>query len=218
VRKPLSLAALAGAVFMSTAAQADTILFQTFTDGLTAQEQVGGAFHAEGGKVGHTAANYENFDYSFYQVALDLTDFLDAQLMFDYAIVSENGYDGFNVVASEDGAFDWRTDLLTPISTGFYRPMQNRLSETGDVALSGVQSGTVLFDLSQFAGSKVNLRLQFQSDYSVLGRGVSLDNVIVTGTPDATPAGVPEPATWAMMILGFGAAGSMLRRRRFVAV
>ncbi|WP_293682759.1 PEPxxWA-CTERM sorting domain-containing protein, partial [uncultured Phenylobacterium sp.] len=25
---------------------------------------------------------------------------------------------------------------------------------------------------------------------------------------------VPEPATWAMMILGFGAAGAMLRRRR----
>jgi hypothetical protein len=27
-------------------------------------------------------------------------------------------------------------------------------------------------------------------------------------------AAVPEPATWAMMIVGFGAAGSMLRRRR----
>jgi hypothetical protein len=25
---------------------------------------------------------------------------------------------------------------------------------------------------------------------------------------------VPEPATWAMMLLGFGAAGFMLRRRR----
>lgn len=29
--------------------------------------------------------------------------------------------------------------------------------------------------------------------------------------------GVPEPATWAMMILGFGAAGSMIRRRKAVA-
>ena len=29
---------------------------------------------------------------------------------------------------------------------------------------------------------------------------------------------VPEPATWAMMIIGFGAAGSMIRRRRAVAL
>jgi hypothetical protein len=28
------------------------------------------------------------------------------------------------------------------------------------------------------------------------------------------PGGVPEPATWAMMLLGFGAAGMALRRNR----
>ena len=33
---------------------------------------------------------------------------------------------------------------------------------------------------------------------------------------DNGPTGVvPEPATWAMMILGFGASGAMIRRRRF---
>ena len=31
-------------------------------------------------------------------------------------------------------------------------------------------------------------------------------------------AAIPEPATWAMMILGFGAAGAVLRRRRAVAI
>ena len=38
----------------------------------------------------------------------------------------------------------------------------------------------------------------------------------VTITYTALPTGggvVPEPATWAMMIMGFGAAGAMLRRR-----
>jgi hypothetical protein len=32
---------------------------------------------------------------------------------------------------------------------------------------------------------------------------------------DVTLAAIPEPATWAMMILGFGAAGAMMRRRGF---
>ena len=39
--------------------------------------------------------------------------------------------------------------------------------------------------------------------------GAIADNLNLSST-----GAVPEPATWAMMILGFGAAGSMIRRRR----
>ena len=42
--------------------------------------------------------------------------------------------------------------------------------------------------------------------------GVFFDNISVS-------TAVPEPATWAMMIMGFGVAGALLRRRRiYVAV
>ena len=41
--------------------------------------------------------------------------------------------------------------------------------------------------------------------------GAALDNVSIS-------AGVPEPASWALMIGGFGLAGSALRRRRALAV
>ena len=45
--------------------------------------------------------------------------------------------------------------------------------------------------------------------------GMGLDNVsLVTNTPGP----VPEPATWAMMILGFGLVGGALRTRRQVSV
>ena len=42
----------------------------------------------------------------------------------------------------------------------------------------------------------------------------SEDGIFVTAQRITDTHGVPEPATWAMMILGFGAAGSALRRRR----
>lgn len=45
------------------------------------------------------------------------------------------------------------------------------------------------------------------------------DNITFGGdTYNFEVAAVPEPGTWAMMILGFGAAGSMIRRRRGVAI
>ena len=39
-----------------------------------------------------------------------------------------------------------------------------------------------------------------------------LDDVSVTG--GSVPGGVPEPATWAMMLVGFGGLGAVVRRRR----
>ena len=45
------------------------------------------------------------------------------------------------------------------------------------------------------------------------GFNVGLDN-IAFDVRAITTGGVPEPATWAMMILGLGAAGSLIRRRR----
>jgi hypothetical protein len=35
---------------------------------------------------------------------------------------------------------------------------------------------------------------------------------------DVSPGGVPEPATWGLMLVGFGGLGAMIRRRRSVAL
>jgi len=41
---------------------------------------------------------------------------------------------------------------------------------------------------------------------------------VLTGfATNGTGGGIPEPATWAMMILGFGGIGAMMRRRRSLA-
>ena len=44
-----------------------------------------------------------------------------------------------------------------------------------------------------------------------------LNNLTFTASLAATPA-VPEPATWGLMIAGFGIAGAALRRKPKVAV
>jgi PEP-CTERM motif len=46
--------------------------------------------------------------------------------------------------------------------------------------------------------------------------GTSGANGSYAGTVSFTPSvgAVPEPAAWALMIMGFGGAGAMLRRRR----
>lgn len=46
----------------------------------------------------------------------------------------------------------------------------------------------------------------------VAGNTVKATAVVGTGAPAVTPGAVPEPATWAMMLLGFGFVGAALRR------
>jgi len=49
------------------------------------------------------------------------------------------------------------------------------------------------------------------SDYACCYGNAGFATLTVSGSPDSV---VPEPATWALLITGFGGAGAMLRRRR----
>jgi hypothetical protein len=54
-------------------------------------------------------------------------------------------------------------------------------------------------------------------DANVSDRSACTSNVAAKDAFTSVGGGVPEPATWALMILGFGSAGAMLRRRRTAA-
>lgn len=47
---------------------------------------------------------------------------------------------------------------------------------------------------------------------------IGVKNFIDATPPPPPPGGIPEPATWAMMLVGFGGRGAMLRRRRGLAL
>ncbi|MDP3746058.1 MAG: immune inhibitor A [Phenylobacterium sp.] len=216
MKKLLAAAALAACVMAGAPAQASTIYSQDFSSGLNANEAVGGNFGIHNGTVGH-AGWYGDYEYSFYDLALDLTGVSGAQIVFDYIMNAESHYDRFNVLASL-GAFLPPAGLLTPVSGLAYTDEGDvHMAQLGQVALANSASGTARFDLSGFDGQLVNLRFQFGTDGSVTSSGLNLDNITVTG--NVLTSGVPEPATWAMMITGFFGAGAMVRssRRRGVA-
>lgn len=66
---------------------------------------------------------------------------------------------------------------------------------------SNVGLQTLVFDVKNVTG------MLFYAD---VGENIQVDNIRLTGNV----AAVPEPATWAMMIMGFGGIGATLRRRR----
>ncbi|MHA6723765.1 PEPxxWA-CTERM sorting domain-containing protein [Sphingomonas sp. RS2018] len=68
----------------------------------------------------------------------------------------------------------------------------------------------ILFDLTA-KSAQSELRFTFRNDPGYF----LLDDVSVR---DTAVAGVPEPSSWAMLTIGFGALGGALRRRRKVSV
>jgi len=123
-----------------------------------------------------------------------------------------------DAIASLDGDFVWDGDWAS-------------VEDTVQLALGGpgsnqINFGQTLFGLTivgahfgNVAGPAGNVSVFWLFDFGTEGADfITLDDV--QGFSNAalyttgTPPGVPEPATWAMMLLGFGAAGTALRRSR----
>lgn len=179
---------VATAALATAGAQASAVFSNDFSKGLSSAEQVTGNFTVADGYVGHHAGAYPNFDYSTYQLKLDLAGVTDAFLDFDYDVSSEAGYDLLDV-------------SVNGLNVASY---------------SGAEAGHAHFALGDLNGLATIL-LAFHSDYLVNRRGVELDNVSVTGSL-AQSAAVPETATWLTMALGFGLLGGAMRRRPSVRV
>ncbi len=67
------------------------------------------------------------------------------------------------------------------------------------------------------SGSGVGIyRYDFATETSHSDFSSQLLRVSLTPFTDDPPAAIPEPESWAMMLLGFGAIGTLLRRRRAI--
>jgi hypothetical protein len=116
------------------------------------------------------------------------------------------------------GLFDFTSVDLTDIYNSHDNP------NGGDVLFSffdGVNTTTQTVTLDGLPGfqtfsfNKTGLvSLTFKA---VTTNEIQTDNFVLSAPGGTTGTGVPEPATWALMLAGFGLAGSALRRRRAVA-
>ncbi|WP_425229872.1 PEPxxWA-CTERM sorting domain-containing protein [Sphingomonas sp.] len=111
------------------------------------------------------------------------------------------------------------TGLTTPVppvattGTVYYYSYDNLL-----LANNLLDSGGLLFTTSTTIANLYYDSGAFAVAYSPIGQNVAGDVLPLTGSITAVPAvgAVPEPASWAMMIAGFGLAGFALRRRQKV--
>jgi hypothetical protein len=132
------------------------------------------------------------------------------------------------------------TGVLTTNGTSFTNPLNGYTAQT-ITGITGTFNGSAITGLSNVfgadnlyylsgpffvdgqglsfttaAGISANLFITNDTAYRVNTQGAGLLTGIVTASSmPVTPAApsVPEPATWAMMLVGFGAAGYSLRRR-----
>jgi len=116
-----------------------------------------------------------------------------------------------DVVRRTDGFVfgEWYAELLSGNSVLALGTMsETEITPGGFKALSVNYTGTAAF-ADQLLG------IRFRQVFDPAGgqtKQVNFDNVRLTATPSAVAA-VPEPATWAMMLVGFGAVGGTMRRR-----
>lgn len=108
--------------------------------------------------------------------------------------------------------FTWSKTSATSSSNFLFEVVDEN---GGLLFTAGNSQATYAVNTAYFAGP-LTFRFSNGGRGSVAIDRIAVDVKAVDAPPPPPPPmpAIPEPATWAMMILGFGAAGSMIRRRR----
>lgn len=121
---------------------------------------------------------------------------------------SETNVEWFN--GGTGNAFLFQFDFNTPFAAA-----ANTTYWLGVHAAADYDSRDDLYFATTYSNGTVGYgQLENQGDWHVTGHDHAF---YLTDGAQVVSGGVPEPASWALMILGFGLAGSTLRGRRVVA-
>ena len=236
----LTIAGVAAACAAATPASALTNLvtngsFSAST--YTASTEFGASFGGQG-VTGWTSASSSAFNLYFFggtQTTVSANSRFGGEQRF-YPSMNTLSADGGNFIAL-DGDPSFRgavTQTITGLTAGqgynlsFYwggAQLSNRTGATTEqlqVSLGGVSQATAV--LSNLSGGFTGW--QTANFYFVAGGASQLLSFLSIGTPNGLPpvavldgvslTAVPEPATWALLLTGFGLVGFAARRRRVI--
>jgi len=107
----------------------------------------------------------------------------------------------------------WAQNSAGTLTATLFGQATTAATVTLDYLPGATSSNWVQYSLSGVAPVSGTVRVQFVGNSGSVARGApGLDDVAFAAV--APIGGVPEPAAWGLMILGFGLAGSTLRARR----
>ena len=129
-----------------------------------------------------------------------------------------------------DAGFGWDSDAQLDLTLNFTAPTNGTSGDTlalvqylrvGGFFRNGVTGGSITWDSPAFAfgfdGYEFELDLQDVSGWTLAAStpiGGVLKLLSAPGGDDDQSGGVPEPASWALMLAGFGAVGAAMRTSR----
>ena len=212
--------ALAAGLSISTAAQAGVTVHNGDFLGATGNSN---GFEAIGGTFYNGGAGYTEGGVTVQYVGRDLTTLTTLNPVDKHSWTPLIAAAGYTKISLADGADFSAIEFLAGNSAWFGdAKLQYQLVQNGTVVFSGfveglgnVHSSLKTIGFSGTDGQLFDeLRVQSVLGDSFRKNGVDrliLDNITIAGPLSSA---VPEPATWAMMIIGFGAVGSMVRTSR----
>jgi hypothetical protein len=128
----------------------------------------------------------------------------------------------YSFTASQNSNFRFNYSLGVPSTTQYAGEFRDPFfvmlfGQASCIACDGATSGSGFFDYALLAGQNYTFNLRTFSfrryDEGQLQDFRLADDLYSYQITPAVGAGIPEPASWAMIITGFGLVGSAMRRR-----